>query len=756
MTSKQRFRRFFFFFPFQLVLLQVKKNHLLVIFWLLLYGFVSGNLANNYGVPHLFFAPEYKEVVDFWSFFIIGVSLGIFIMTYNIASYTANASHFPFIATLNRPFLKYSGNNLIFPTAFVLLYIYKIISYYAEENEIISITAAEYISGLLLGIFSFLVFNYVYFFSTNKNLFSLFNVSKETRKKTIRDINKASVNRKWWQLQAPIELQDEWTVETYFSGPLEIRLARESEHYPPVLIYKVFNQNHLNATRFQIVVFVTLIVLGLFRENVNFQIPAGSSLLLLFTMFLILTSVLKSWLRGWSTVVLVLIILAANQYSKYHEINYINFAYGMDYWEKKAEFKESVLKDLRDNQENYKKDFEKNIKALNKWRLKNSVNAIKTKKKPKLVIVNTSGGGLRSSLWTFYALSRSDSILNGELLKHTQLITGSSGGMLGAAYLRELQLQKFKNPDLNIYDSRYVENIGKDILNPVAFTIAINDLFVRFQDFKDGVYHYNKDRGYIFEQRFNNNCENIFTNRRLSDYISPVRKGIIPEMIFAPVITNDGKRLLIASENISYLTNNIPAQNIRNNPVVESIEFRRFFHEQNADNVLLTSVMRMNATFPYILPNVTLPSEPSFEVMDAGLRDNYGMITTLKYIYTFRNWISTNTSGVVIIEVRDKFKEQKSQDKSKVSKLNSLLTPLGSVYGNITSIQTYNQDDLLQYASLWFDGEIDIVPFQLKNDIDEKISLSWHLTLKEKKQIYKALEMEENQESINKLRKLFE
>ncbi len=38
----------------------------------------------------------------------------------------------------------------------------------------------------------------------------------------------------------------------------------------------------------------------------------------------------------------------------------------------------------------------------------------------------------------------------------------------------------------------------------------------------------------------------------------------------------------------------------------------------------LLTALRINATFPYVLPNVWLPSKPVIDVMDAGLRDNYG------------------------------------------------------------------------------------------------------------------------------------
>ncbi len=728
-----------------------------MLFWILLFGFMSGNLASRYGVTYLFVAPEYLGEVGFWSYFIIGISLGSFIITFNIASYSANGSRFPFITTLNRPFLKYASNNSILPLLFISFYCYFIISFQIIDESQSAKSIITYLSALFSGTILTVAFSYIYFFSTNKNIFSLFGITQDDEKwrEKTNPQNIQNPARKWWSFQAPLTYTREWRVETYLSSPYRIRLARGHEHYDRGMIIRVFNQNHMNATRFQVLILALLFILGLFRDNKFFQIPAGASILLIFNMLIIITSVLQTWLRGWSNLILVGLLILVNQLSTYPKFNYTNFVYGMNYSDKKADYSNDNMIKLRDDTVAYTRDFNKNLEVLNNWRLNNSMNSIMRKAKPKLVIINASGGGLRSALWTFHSILRADSLLKGELLNHTHLITGSSGGMLGAAYIRELYLRSLTDSTLNIYNPTYRANIGKDLLNAISFTIAINDLFIRFQNFNDGKYIYTKDRGYTFERHFNENTEGIL-DKRLKDYAEPEAKGIIPLMFFAPVITNDARRLLISSQDVSYLVKNTPLENVTNNALHESVEFRKLFNNQDADNVKFTSVLRMSATFPYIMPNPTLPSDPSISVMDAGLRDNFGMLTTLKYIYTFRNWISTNTSGVVIIEIRDRFKEYNFQKSNLETTLQSLLTPFGALYNNLTTVQTYNDDDLLMYASAWFDGTIDIIPFQLKNEEKDPISLSWHLTEKEKKQIYEAVNLPQNKESFWKLKILLE
>ena len=58
-------RKLLFFFPLQLLLVNIKRNHLLLLLWIILFGFVSKSIASKYGIHHLFLAPEYLNTVSF-------------------------------------------------------------------------------------------------------------------------------------------------------------------------------------------------------------------------------------------------------------------------------------------------------------------------------------------------------------------------------------------------------------------------------------------------------------------------------------------------------------------------------------------------------------------------------------------------------------------------------------------------------------------------------------------------------------------
>jgi hypothetical protein len=155
------------------------------------------------------------------------------------------------------------------------------------------------------------------------------------------------------------------------------------------------------------------------------------------------------------------------------------------------------------------------------------------------------------------------------------------------------------------------------------------------------------------------------------------------------------------------------------------------------------------------MPYANLPTDPKIEVMDAGLRDNLGTKITAQYLKAFEDWIEENTSGIIILQIRDteKFTEPKDGN---VSIFDRLLNPIGSFYGNYFNDQDYNMDQLLDILRAGYDVPIYKVPLELRYELDEEIALSWHLTALEKQKINEAIYRSYNQEALKKLQNLLE
>lgn len=743
------FRKIFYFFPIQLIFVHLKNNPILIGIWLLIVGFTTRSLAAKYGVPYLFLSPEYLGEVSFLSYLIVGFSFGGFLMAFNISSYIMNGHRFPFIATIAKPFLKYCMNNLFWTGSLIVIYLTSTFNFLITEEKLSFFTAIYYLFGFIIGLLLMGIINFIYFIKTNKDLNKLSGGKYPTEKENpIKAVFHKRV--KWENFFNP---DREWTIETYLAHFNSIAIARSTEHYDKGMLKQVFEQNHLNAALFEIIVFASIICLSFGSDIEYFTIPAGASLLLMFTMFIMVTSAIHSWFRGWAPAVMIVLFLCFNYASKFDSFNPPSKAFGLNYNTKPAEFNTDIL-NHNINPENFRKDFLHTIQILENWRRKNNKNSLERKQKPKIIFINTTGGGMRSALWSFYATQYCDSILNGELFNHTQLISGSSGGLVGLSYLRELYLRKQQNK-LDVSISSLSKNMAKDILNKTTFAWTVNDLIFKFQSFKDGDYEYKKDRGYAFEQQLNSNTNNVL-DKRIYEYYTPEYKAKIPMLIVNPTIVNNGKRLIISPQPTSYLSYIAPQENISSNFLLESIEFKRFFKYQDARNLKFTSALRMSSTFPYIMPIVHLPSNPSMEVMDAGIRDNFGTKNSMKFLYTFRNWIETNTSGVIFIQIRDAEKKNKIEPNASKTFIESISSPVSNVYKNLFITQDYDHDQLFQYTSEWFDGKVDVIDLVLDNSKEKQLSLSWHLTESEKKKVYNSVNKPDNQESINRLKQLLQ
>ena len=127
-------------------------------------------------------------------------------------------------------------------------------------------------------------------------------------------------------------------------------------------------------------------------------------------------------------------------------------------------------------------------------------------------------------------------------------------------------------------------------------------------------------------------------------------------LFITPGILNDGRGLFISPQYISYMTHPFADSLFDPYTTPGGVEMLRMFEQQDAANLRFSTALRMNATFPYITPAVQMPSDPVIEVIDAGMRDNYGLKNSLHFLFVFKDWIKANTSGVVLLQIRDTYK----------------------------------------------------------------------------------------------------
>ena len=732
---------FFYSLPVQLFFLHFRRYQLLLLFWVILFATVAGFFLQPYGSETLYLAPEYWGNVTALSTGFVGFGIGIFVMSWNITTFILHTKHIRFLATTSQPFLKYCINNAIIPILFLVFYFINAIRYDWYEELISADTIILLNASFLLGFIIAVFIAFGYFYGADKTIYR--------RMKTI--ISKAHENYTVAINKNPLPVyKGEIRVDWFLNARLRLRKPRDVRHYSEDLLQIIFKRHHLAAVLAVLIAFLFLISVGYLSDSTVFQIPAAASITIFFAILIGVAGAFSLFLKTWSIPVLILIYVVINWLSNSNVIDFRNRAYGLNYDKSipPSPYTQQSLEALASPQ-NIQHDEESFLLTLNKWKAKQK------EEKPVMFLIDVSGGGNRSAAFVMQVLQRLDSVTNGGLMPHTMLINGASGGMMGATYFRALYWEKLKGANINLQDAKYANNISRDLLNPLFSSMITRDLMGPATRFNVNGYSYVKDRAYAFEQKLDYNTHGIL-NKKIGDYTKPETEAQIPGLIWNAVISRDGRQMIISPSPKRWLmqtgfdTTRIPAKE------VDAVDFVSFFKDKNPLNVSVLSALRMNATFPYVLPNVWLPSSPVVDVFDAGLRDNFGQETTFRFINTFKTWLQQNVSKVIIIQIRDRQAGDWDRPLETDNVLGFLTKPFLLLQYNLFRLQTYYQLSQLDYLSDCYGPNLYRLSFQYIPSKKEQIAtISFHLTASEKKDIITSINSSINREAFNKLLLLY-
>jgi len=731
----------YFSFPIQLVILHVKKFQVLLIFWIILFSTINGGFMQSFGAYALFLAPEYLGKVNSISAGVVGAATGVFIMSWNITTFILFSRHFRFLATTTKPFLKYCINNSIIPLIFLIFYFIKAVQFEIKKELVGGFEFFFLTLGFLVGLSIIIIASLLYFFRADKTI--------------IRQITPVMSNAKLFKSQFAYDknkLSESrlMKVRWYLNSPLSLKKARDVSHYSREFIENIFGRHHFSAILSIFVAFIFLIIVGFFMDDPLFQLPAAASILIFFTILISISGAFSYFLQSWSIPFVIALFLVLNLLYQYNVIDPTNKAYGLNYLnrlDRPAYDRESLLRLCTTAK--VQEDKQNMLGILEKWKGRQKEG------KPVMYIINTSGGGNRSATFTMNVLQYLDSISNHALMRKTFLITGASGGMIGAAYFRELaNLKENKNRPINLQSHQYDDDIARDLLNPLFSSFVARDLASPAQKFKVGDYEYIKDRGYAFEQKLAANTHGLL-DKQLKDLYGDEKNARIPLMFFNSVITRDSRSMVISTQPVSFLMR--PAYDSAHFPEMDpdALDFSSFFAKQNPMNLRLLTALRMNATFPYVLPNVWLPTSPVIDVMDAGFRDNFGEQTAIRFLYAFKDWIRENTSQVVLIQISDR-KSGGWESPYESNDITEIITkPLLLLQYNWYKMQEYNQNDLLSLAQQAVSKNFYKLSFQyVPTHENQGATLNFHLTKQEKIDVANALLNSDNQQNFQRFKEL--
>ncbi|MCE9566139.1 MAG: patatin-like phospholipase family protein [Planctomycetes bacterium] len=359
---------------------------------------------------------------------------------------------------------------------------------------------------------------------------------------------------------------------------------------------------------------------------------------------------------------------------------------------------------------------------------------------PKLVLFAVSGGGIRAAVWTAAVLEGLEDEMPGvgssaAFRDHIRLFTGASGGMLGAA----LYAADFERKPTEKSPEKLSAMLARDSLWPTMQTMLFSDLPALAIPWAIPW-----DRGRSLERAWHENTRPYASAadrpgilRRAWLHIlwrelgprSPLEKSFAelhaleaeakrPSLLFSPMLVEDSRRVLISNLDVSSLTQAVcPSLNYpipqSPRPEVQSvgaIDLFRYFPEAYPAFQVGTAA-RMSATFPFVGPGVSLPTEPPRRVVDAGYFDNFGVDLAALWLLENREAVRKYTSGVVLVEVRAyprraekvQFREGDGKGDLMAWGLSEVSTPAEAILNLYARGAYFRNDQLLQLVGRSFD-----------------------------------------------------
>lgn len=618
------------FYPLQLPLYQLRRHLFLSLLWVILWLIAAGQIGRSFGVSEIFYNPGTGAYPSFFSTLAWGIGYGIFVVAYHLTTYLLDGHHAGFLLREPRPFLQYTLNNSLLPLSFWLFALNEYAQYHHQDPNF-----GTQLLGHLLGTGTVSVGLLVGLDSFSKDIFRLGRLGLLPPQRVYSEVSKVR--------QA--------TADLHYYLTLGGSIQSTADFFPTdkKALTRLLLRYHRNAFMVELGLILLITLWGYVQMVTEIYLPAAAAFLIFWGILYMLFGAISFWLRQWGGWALMTLIGIA-----------VGILYQADLWENKSAYGLRYTKEPSPPPEaDLQADSLRLVACLQAWHHKQG-------EKAPLVWVQVSGGGWRSAFWTLTNLQLLDSLSGGLLWKRCFAISGASGGLIGAATWRELGLfYPERHRDLS---EAYF--LTQDALNPVLST-AVAGFFsptLRFRDSLSGE-SYPMAREYAFERALVRNTR-AFGERRIGDYARPELEARCPLLFITPALIPVGKQLLISSQ---------PCAPLLRQGYIE--ELRQLVPE--ADHLRLTTALRMNASFPFVLPPVRLPGY-NIEAVDAGAIDNFGEIIALRFLWNMRAAIAQYASKVILIEIRDLPEGITPEAEGRRSALRDFVRRLGGLYSSFT------------------------------------------------------------------------
>jgi len=168
----------------------------------------------------------------------IGISMGVFFMSWNITTFILHTRRFKFLATASTPFLKYCINNSLLPLAFLIFYLAKSIQFNTNKELLNTGEEVALVLGFLGGLIALIAFSFAFFFGVDRTIL-----------RTITPVISNPDQFKNSYDPAKKQHADGFGMKVgyFFSTRLKLRKARPVTHYNQDFLDTIFKRHHFAA-----------------------------------------------------------------------------------------------------------------------------------------------------------------------------------------------------------------------------------------------------------------------------------------------------------------------------------------------------------------------------------------------------------------------------------------------------------------------------------------------------------------------------
>ena len=371
----------------------------------------------------------------------------------------------------------------------------------------------------------------------------------------------------------------------------------------------------------------------------------------------------------------------------------------------------------------------------------------------RLIVICTSGGGIRAAAWTAALLGRLDEVPGAR--KAVRVITGASGGMVGAAsWVARLHARGGDPAETAPAGSweDLLDAVAMNSLTPLARRLVFRDLPLAFAPV-DNLH----DRGRALEDAWVANLRKrmaIDLDLPLGQLRNGERLGQLPSLVFSPMLVEDGRRLIISNRDLRAVTDS-EARWLSSSDSAQPYTGRNSRGAYHLSDLLpddwaripLATAARLSASFPYISPAAVLPTLPRRRAVDAGYFDAYGLdllCNLLREALTDPAPLLARVSGILLLQIRDNVSQlslnpdhdppapEAAPDRAAalLRGLDGFTTPIAGLLAGREAVSLFRSDAQLETLCRLYQGASGNADFLTTTmfEFRGEASLSWYLT----------------------------